>query len=56
MTDNLIQEEVNRINSTEVLSEFEKDIRLEILAWSTTQPEKRPWRETVNAFWNERFN
>lgn len=55
MTDTLIQDEINRINSVEVLSEFEKDIRLEILAWSTTQPEKRSWRETVNAYWNERL-
>lgn len=56
MTETLIQDEINRINSTEVLSELEKEVRLEILAWATLQPEKRSWRETVNAFWNERLN
>lgn len=54
--DNLIIDEINRINSDEVLSEFEKDIRLEILAWNLTQPKKMSWRETVNAYWNERLN
>ena len=53
---NVIKDEINRINSDEVLSEFEKDIRLEILAWNLTQPKKMSWRETVNAYWNERLN
>lgn len=56
MLDNILQDELNRINSTEILSEFEKNIRLEIIAWALTQPEKRSWQGTVNAFWNERLN
>lgn len=54
--DNMITDEIARINSDEVLSEFEKNIRLEIIAWALTQPEKMPWQNTVNAFWNERLN
>lgn len=56
MLDNMLQDEINRINSDKVLSEFEKNIRLEIIAWNLTQPKVMSWQETVNAFWSERLN
>jgi len=59
--DNLVVDEIARINAYHVQSEFEKDIRKTIIEWVLSSPDNTftkgaVMENAIEMFWDERLN
>ena len=64
--DNVVADEIARINPVDVMSEFEGDVRYDVLKWLWNNPQQESmtsphtglldWKKAAKLFWNERLN